>query len=132
MAGESVGDGAVGEVRLLEVAPASLDVVQFGDIFRQPLEGETVAQGLGADRQLAAVERFVPAASPASAEPAPAQAGDRPRPVRFAALLRFRQAAQCGAFFIIGASFDFPGMPGLHTSHPRTITHAIAHSQAVC
>jgi tetratricopeptide (TPR) repeat protein len=29
-------------------------------------------------------------------------------------------------------SFDFPGMPGLHSPYPRKITHSIAHSQAVC
>ena len=36
-AGESVciGEGAVGELMLLEVAPASFDVVQLGDVFRQ-------------------------------------------------------------------------------------------------
>jgi hypothetical protein len=25
-------------------------------------------------------------------------------------------------------SFDFPGMPGLHNSHPRKTTHSIPHS----
>ena len=36
-AGKSVGigEGAVGELMLLEVAPASFDVVQLGDVFRQ-------------------------------------------------------------------------------------------------
>ena len=34
--GESVGigEGAIGELMLLEVTPASLDVVQFGGVFR--------------------------------------------------------------------------------------------------
>ena len=35
-AGKSVGigEGAVGELMLLEVTPASFDVVQFGSVFR--------------------------------------------------------------------------------------------------
>lgn len=35
-AGESVGigEGAISELMLLEVTPASLDVIQFGGIFR--------------------------------------------------------------------------------------------------
>src|SRR5690348_7857166 len=39
---ESIGidDGAIGQIMLLEVAPASFDVVQFGGIFRQPFGGE--------------------------------------------------------------------------------------------
>ena len=39
---ESIGidEGGVGEIMLLEVAPASLDVVQFGGVCRQPLEGQ--------------------------------------------------------------------------------------------
>ncbi len=34
--GESVGigEGAIGELMLLEVAPASLDVIQLGGVFR--------------------------------------------------------------------------------------------------
>ena len=45
--GESVGigEGAIGELMLLEVAPASFDVVQFGGVFRQPFEGEPGALG---------------------------------------------------------------------------------------
>ena len=35
-----IGKGAVGELMLLEVAPASLDLIQFGGVFRQPFEGE--------------------------------------------------------------------------------------------
>src|SRR5215213_2653848 len=44
---------------LLEVAPASLDVVQFGGVFRQPFEGEPGALGERAGCQLAAVDRSV-------------------------------------------------------------------------
>ena len=46
-AGESVGigEGAVGELMLLEVAPTSLDVVQLGGVFGQPFEGEPGALG---------------------------------------------------------------------------------------
>src|SRR5690348_4578284 len=35
-----IGEGAVGELMLLEISPASFDVVQFGGVFRQPLDGE--------------------------------------------------------------------------------------------
>ena len=31
-----IGEGAVGEIMLLEVAPASFDVVQLGGVFGQP------------------------------------------------------------------------------------------------
>src|SRR5215210_294577 len=60
-AGESVGigEGAVGELMLLEVAPASFDVVQFGGIFRQPFEGEPGALGERLCGQLAGVDRPV-------------------------------------------------------------------------
>src|SRR3954449_4886294 len=60
-AGESIGigEGAVGELMLLEVAPASLDVVQFGGVFRQPFEGEPGALGERLCGQLAAVDGSV-------------------------------------------------------------------------
>ena len=59
--GESVGigEGAIGQIMLLEVAPASLDVVQLGGVFRQPFEGEPEALGEGARCQPAAVDRPV-------------------------------------------------------------------------
>ena len=40
-----IGDGAIGQIMLLEVAPASFDIVQFGGVFRQPFEGEPIALG---------------------------------------------------------------------------------------
>src|SRR5215210_8242748 len=57
-AGESVGigEGAVGELMLLEVAPASFDVVQFGGVFGQPFEGEPGALGERLCGQLAGVD----------------------------------------------------------------------------
>src|SRR5215210_5587505 len=57
-AGESVGigEGAVGELMLLQVAPASFDVVQFGGVFGQPFEGEPGALGERLYGQLAAVD----------------------------------------------------------------------------
>ena len=57
-AGESVGvsESAVGELMLFEVAPASFDVVQFGDVFRQPFEGEPGALGERLCGQFAAVD----------------------------------------------------------------------------
>jgi hypothetical protein len=44
---------------LLEIAPASFDVVQLGGILRQPFEGEPGARGEGAGCQLTAVDRPV-------------------------------------------------------------------------
>src|SRR4051794_14886605 len=44
---------------LLEVAPASFDVVQFGGVFRQPFEGEPGALGERLCGQLAGVDRPV-------------------------------------------------------------------------
>src|ERR1044071_9329993 len=57
-AGESVGIGerAVGELMLLEIAPASLDVVELGAVFRQPFEGEPRARGERLCCQLAGVD----------------------------------------------------------------------------
>src|SRR3954453_4398036 len=57
-AGESVGigEGAIGELMLLEVTPASLDVVQFGSVFRQSFEGEPGALGERLCCQLAGVD----------------------------------------------------------------------------
>jgi hypothetical protein len=60
-AGESVGldEGAVGELMLLEVSPASFDIVQFGGVFGQPFEGEPGALGERLCGQLAGVDRPV-------------------------------------------------------------------------
>src|ERR671916_3052245 len=60
-AGESVGigEGAIGQIMLLEIAPASLDVVQLGGIFRQPLDGEPGTLGKRAGCQFAAVDRSI-------------------------------------------------------------------------
>ena len=54
-----IGEGMVGEIMLLEVAPASLDVIQFRGVFRQPFEGEPRARGEGLCCQLAGVDRPV-------------------------------------------------------------------------
>src|SRR4051794_37849722 len=51
-----IGEGEIGEIMLLEVAPASLDVIQLGGVFRQPFEGEPSALGKRARGQLAAVD----------------------------------------------------------------------------
>jgi hypothetical protein len=60
-AGESVGvsESAVGELMLLEVAPASFDVVQLRGVFRQPFEGQPGARGKRLCCQLAGVDRPV-------------------------------------------------------------------------
>src|SRR3954470_10248303 len=54
-----IGDGAIGQIMLLEVAPASFDVVQFGGVFRQPFQGEPGTLGKRAGCQLAGVDRPV-------------------------------------------------------------------------
>ena len=57
-AGERVGigEGAIGELMLLEVASASFDVVQLRGVFRQPFEGEPGARGERLCGQLAGVD----------------------------------------------------------------------------
>src|SRR4051794_11326000 len=57
--GVGIGEGTVGEIMLLEVAPASLDVVQLGGVFWQPLDGEPGTLGKCVCCQLAAVDRPV-------------------------------------------------------------------------
>src|SRR5271157_4075242 len=55
-----VGEGLVGEVMGLEIAPDRLDVVEFGGVFRQPLDGEPVgAGGQGGERAFAGVDRTI-------------------------------------------------------------------------
>jgi hypothetical protein len=54
-----IGEGAIGELMLLEVAPTSLDVIQFGGVFRQPFDGEPGALGECAGGQLAGMDRPV-------------------------------------------------------------------------
>ena len=60
-AGESIGvnEGAVSEVMLLEVAPASFDIIQLGGVFWQPFEGEPGARGERLCCQLAGMDRPV-------------------------------------------------------------------------
>ena len=57
-AGESVGigEGAISELMLFEVAPASLNVIRFGGVFRQPFEGQPGARGERLCGQLAGVD----------------------------------------------------------------------------
>jgi len=57
---------------------------------------------------------------------------DRPRPIRFAAVLRFRQVTQHGLFRTIRRELRSPWHACLHSPHPRQTIHSIAHSQAVC
>jgi hypothetical protein len=58
---ESVGisEGTISELMLFEIAPASLDVIQLGGVFRQPFEGEPGALGQRLCGQLAGVDRPV-------------------------------------------------------------------------
>ena len=56
--GGDVGEGLVGEMMRLEVAPDEFDVVEFGRVFGQPFDGEPVrASGEGGQRELADVDR---------------------------------------------------------------------------
>src|SRR3569833_3635467 len=57
-AGESVGigEGAISELMLLEIAPASFDVVQLRGVFRQPFEGQPGTRGERLCCQLAGVD----------------------------------------------------------------------------
>jgi len=53
-----VGEGLVGEMMSLKVAPDELDIVEFGRVFRQPFDGEPVcAGGQGVKRAFAGVDR---------------------------------------------------------------------------
>ena len=54
-----IGDGAIGELMLLEVAPATFDIVQLGGVFRQPFEGQPGPLGERFCGQLAGVDRPV-------------------------------------------------------------------------
>src|SRR5271166_1539981 len=55
-----VCEGLVGEVMGLKIAPDRLDVVEFGCVFRQPLDGEPVcAGGQGGERAFAGVDRTI-------------------------------------------------------------------------
>src|SRR3954452_20995948 len=58
---ESVGisEGTIGEIMLFEIAPASLDVIQLGGVFRQPFDGEPGAFGESTGCQPADVDRPV-------------------------------------------------------------------------
>src|SRR5574340_539950 len=55
-----VDEGLVGEVMGLEITPDRLDVIEFGSVFRQPLDGEPVgAGGEGCERAFAGVDRTI-------------------------------------------------------------------------
>ena len=55
-----VGEGLVGEMMSLKVAPDELDIVEFGRVFRQPFGGEPVcAGGQGGKRAFAGVDRTI-------------------------------------------------------------------------
>ena len=57
--GGYVCEGLVGEVMGVKIAPDRLDFIEFGGVFRQPLEGEPVcAGGQGGERAFAGVDRM--------------------------------------------------------------------------
>ena len=58
--GGDVCEGLVGEVMGLKIAPDRLDFIEFGGVFRQPLDGEPVcAGGQGGERAFAGVDRTI-------------------------------------------------------------------------
>ena len=54
-----IGEGMVSQIMLLEVAPASFDIVRLGGVFGQPFEGEPLPLGERLCCQLAGVDRPV-------------------------------------------------------------------------
>src|SRR5580704_15162366 len=51
-------EGLVGEVMGLKIAPDGLDFIEFGGVFRQPLDGEPMCAGSqGSERPFAGVDR---------------------------------------------------------------------------
>jgi hypothetical protein len=58
---EGIGiiEGAVGQLVLLEVAPAAFDVVQFRRVFRQPFDGQPWSGGQSLGGDLAGMDRTV-------------------------------------------------------------------------
>src|SRR3954464_1739522 len=130
-AGESVGvsKGAVGELMLLEIAPASFDIVQFGGVFRQPFEGEPGALGKRLCGQLAGVDW-------------PVVENRDQRPSAFGGAVGGAELVEQGDK--VGGTLGGAGMHEkltqlrfsrhacLHSPHPRQTIHPIAHSYAVC
>ena len=57
---------------------------------------------------------------------------NRPRPIRFAAVLRFRQVTQHRPFRSISRELRFSRHTCLHSSHLRQTIQSIAHSRALC
>ena len=58
--GGDVCEGLVGEVMGVKIAPDRLDFIEFGGVFRQPLEGEPVcAGGQGGERAFHGVDRTI-------------------------------------------------------------------------
>jgi len=55
----NIGEGRVGEVVLLEVPLAAFDVVEFGGVFGQPLDGQSWPFSQGFVRDLGGVDRAV-------------------------------------------------------------------------
>jgi hypothetical protein len=54
-----LGEGTMGEVVLLEIAPAAFNVVEFGSVFRQSFDGELPSFGQRFGRRLAGMDRAV-------------------------------------------------------------------------
>jgi hypothetical protein len=162
----SIGEGAISELMLLEVAPASFDVVQLRGVFRQPFEGEPGARGERLCGQLASVDRPVienrdqgPGSfggaicgaelieqgnevGRAFGTPRTAAISSAFRPSSVNRIARARSASpRCSDFdrsrntacsAALAVSVDFPGIPGLHSPHPRQTIQSIAHSHAGC
>ena len=58
--GGNIGEGLVGQMMRFEIVPDNLDVVEFGGILGQPLEGQPMLAGLeGCQRGLTDMDRAV-------------------------------------------------------------------------
>src|SRR6202795_1486644 len=54
-----IGEGLMREEVTFQIAPGSLDVVEFGSVFRQPFDGQPIARGKCGPRGLAGMDRAV-------------------------------------------------------------------------
>ena len=54
-----IGEGLMGEEVPFQIAPGSLDVVEFRGVFRQPFDGQPIARGKRGARGFAGMDRAV-------------------------------------------------------------------------
>ena len=54
-----IGEGLMREEMAFQIAPGSLDVVQFRGVFRQPFDGQPIPHGEGSLRGFAGMDRAI-------------------------------------------------------------------------